>query len=307
MTDDETQKEITRRDFLRGAVGVTFVGVAGLPILANPDGPTEGAARNVKKTRVVLVRDASVLDAYSRPDAQVLQRMLDDAVTALLDEPDPVAAWKRLVQPSDTVGIKSNVWRFLPTPSELEAAIKRRLIDAGVDEKKIGIDDRGVLENPIFRKATALINVRPLRTHHWAGIGGCIKNHIMFVPNPPDYHPDSCANLASLWDLPAIKGKTRLNILVMLTPLFHGKGPHHFQKRYIWEYKGLLVSIDPVAVDATGVRILRAKRMAFFGKHKPIDIPPKHIRIAEEKFHLGIADASRIELMKLGWMEDALI
>jgi hypothetical protein len=253
------------------------------------------------------VRDAGVLDANSNLDTEILQRMFDDAVTALLDESDPVAAWKRLVQPSDTVGIKSNEWGYLPTPPELEAAIRRRLIDAGVDEEKISIDDRGVRRNPIFKEATALINVRPLRTHHWSGVGGCIKNPIMFDPHPPKYHPDSCADLASLWELPVIKGKTRLNILVMLTPLFHGKGPHHYQQRYVWEYKGLLVSTDPVAVDATGVRILSAKRKAYFGEDKPFDISPKHIRVAEEKFHLGIADPNRIELIKLGWMEDAFI
>ena len=102
--------------------------------------------------------------------------MLDEAVMALLGEAKPEAAWSRLVLPSDTVGIKSNEWRFLPTPPALEEAILQRVVGAGVAEERIGIDDRGVLDNPVFQKATALINVRPLRTHHWSGVGGCIKN-----------------------------------------------------------------------------------------------------------------------------------
>ena len=44
----------------------------------------------------------------------------------------------------------------------------------------------------------------------------------------------------------------RLNILVMLTPQFHGVGPHSFSSRFTWPYGGLLVGTDPVAVDATG-------------------------------------------------------
>ena len=46
----------------------------------------------------------------------------------------------------------------------------------------VGVDDRGVRTNPVFARATALINVRPLRTHAWSGLGTCLKNYIMFVP-----------------------------------------------------------------------------------------------------------------------------
>jgi hypothetical protein len=233
--------------------------------------------------------------------------MLDQGVTALLDVTDPVAAWRRLISPTDVVGIKSNVWRFLPTPRELEDAVRKRVIAVGVDGGRIGVDDRGVLGNPVFEKATALLNVRPLRSHHWAGVGSCLKNYIMFSPNPPSWHGDSCADLAGLWKLPAVSGKTRLNILVMLTPLFHGKGPHHFQARYTWDYNGLLLGVDPVAVDATGVRILEAKRREFFGENQPFSVPPKHIRVAEEKYRLGVADPNRIEVKKIGWQDGVLI
>jgi hypothetical protein len=259
------------------------------------------------KAKVILIRDQNVLDAGRQPKADVLSRMLDEAVTTLMGEAKPEAAWSRLVRPSDTVGIKSNEWRFLATPSALEEAIQRRVTGAGVKKERIGIDDRGVLDNPLFQQATALINVRPLRTHHWSGVGSCIKNYIMFSPAPSTWHDDSCANLAGLWDLPAVKGKTRLNILVMLTPLFHGKGPHHFQAKYTWEYKGLIVGLDPVAVDATGVRILDAKRRDYFGQEEPLTTSPKHIQVAEEKYHLGFADPSRVDVQKLGWMDGALI
>ncbi len=300
---------MTRRDFLRATLGLLVAGPAGLSAIAQEvTTPTKVAeVPAMKKSKVILVRNAKVLDTNRKVNPQIIKQMLDEAVMALTGENNPVAAWKNIVKPTDIVGIKSNEWHFLPTPPELEQAIRERLIDAGVSSNNIGIDDRGVLNNPIFQKATALINVRPMRTHDWSGVGSLIKNYIMFSPAPFKWHSDACADLGGLWNLPIVKGKTRLNILVMLTPLFYGKGPHHFNPQYTWEYKGLLVSIDPVACDATGVRILEAKRRAYFGKDEPFYVSPKHIRIAETKYKLGVANESRIEVQKIGWMEDALI
>ena len=290
---------ITRRDFIRGTACAALA--ASLGVRAEAQDPAAA------KTRVVLMRDAEALNAQMQPNAEVIQRMLDDAVCALFGVKDPVAAWKQIIKPADIVGIKTNVWEKLSTPKEVEQALKKRVIVAGVSEEKIAIDDRGVLKNPIFQNATALINTRPFRSHHWAGVGGCIKNYIMFSDNPPSWHDDSCANLAGVWDLPACRDKTRLNILVMLTPLFHGKGPHHFNASYTWDYKGLILSADPVAADATGLRILQAKRKAHFGKEEPLYVPPKHIQVAETKYRLGLADPGRIDLVKVGWAQDLLI
>jgi hypothetical protein len=233
--------------------------------------------------------------------------MLDKAVNALFEVEKPIDAWRKIVNPDDIVGIKSNVWGPLPTPPSLEQAIKEGLMAAGVKEKNISIDDRGVLKDKVFLKATALINVRPLRTHHWSGVGSLLKNYIMFVPKPWNYHDNSCADLALLWKLPLVKDKTRLNILVMLTPLFHGVGAHHFDKTYTWAYKGILVGIDPVAVDSVGLRILNAQRKVYFGKDKPIRPPAHHIAMADTKHKLGVSDPNKIELIKIGWKDGILI
>ena len=295
------RKSYTRREFLKDA---SLAGAAGALYLSLPE---QVSGKSEKKTRVVLIRNKDVLDDLNKPRAAVIQQMLDEAVITLLDDKDPVEAWKKLIKPTDIVGIKSNVWSYLPTPQALEAAIKKRVMDAGVPEKNIGIRDRGLLSDPIFMNATALINTRPMRTHHWSGVGTLIKNYLMFVKKPYEYHPDSCADLATLWKLPLVEGKTRLNILVLLTPLFHGVGPHHFSPQYIWAYKGMLVGFDPVAVDSTGVRILRAKRKAFFKEERPLNPPPKHIFLADTRHHLGTADPEKIDLIKLGWKEDILL
>lgn len=295
------KKIITRRDFLKIAAATPFAG----SVL--PGMKLEVQEKAGKKVRVVLVRDKDALDSSHQHNPAVIQKMLDEAITTLFGENDPVSVWKRIIKPSDTVGIKSNVWRYIPTGEAVENALKRRIMDAGVPEDRIGIDDRGVLRNRLFMEATALINARPVRTHHWSGIGGCIKNMIMFVPNPAAYHGDSCADLATIWNLPPIKGKTRLNVLLMLTPLFHGIGPHHYSDQYVWEYKGILVSQDPVAVDAVGVRILQAKRRQHFSEDRPLQPPAHHIFLADTRHGLGVSHPDRIELVKLGWPEDILI
>ena len=273
----------------------------GLPLIES------AYARKSEKSRVVLIRDKNVLDSRGQLSETVLQNMLDEAVTALMDTPDPVSAWKQLVTSTDVVGIKTNVWYHLPTPEPLEATIWKRLLDAGVKKENISADDRGVLQNSVFKRSTALINIRPMRTHHWSGLGTLLKNYIMFVPQPWMYHGNSCEKLGAIWQLPHVVGKTRLNILVMLTPLFHGIGPHHFSSRHMWPYSGLIVSRDPVAADATGARIIQAKRNAFFGTEKPISPSPLHIAAANTRFGLGNSRADRIQLKRLGWEEDILV
>jgi hypothetical protein len=291
---------ITRRDFLKAASVAPLAGAL-LPTLKARPTPAAG------KVRVVLVRDPNALDTSGVANAEVVRRMLDEAVCALFDEPNAVLGWKKVVQPSDVVGIKTNTWRYIPTTAEVEQAIKAGVVSAGVAEDKLSIDDRGVLRNPIFQNATALINARPARTHYWAGMGSCIKNYIQFVPKPSDYHGDTCADLATIWNLPIVKGKTRLNILVMLTPLFHGIGPNNYSKEYTWPYQGLIVSRDPVAADATGLRVLLAKRREHFGQDQPLPMTPHHIFLADTRHHLGVSSEDRIELVKLGWKEGVLI
>ncbi len=212
-------KMIVRRDFLKDSAVV----VAGTAIVLSK-GQSE-------KSRVVLIRHQDAVQAGSQFNAEVIQQMLDEAVMALQDKGDAVGAFSSLIKPGEIVGIKSNVWSYLPTPAELEQAIKRRVMDVGVREEDIAIDDHTVKQNPVFQNSTSLINVRPLRTHYLSGVRGVFKNYIMFNDSQSALHPNSCEDLATTFNLPMVKGKTRLNILSCLTPQFHGRGPHHFSRR----------------------------------------------------------------------------
>lgn len=285
-----------RRGFLAATAGAAAASLLPMRAAASP-----------QRARVVLVRRREVLDEAGNVDAAVLRAMLDEGVAALLGVKDAASAWKQLVGPGDVVGIKTNRWRPLPTPPELETALREAVLAAGVKQDDVSVDDRGVRDDEVFRRANALLNVRPMRTHHWSGLGTCLKNVIMFVPSPSDYHADACATLGALWHLPQLENKVRLNVLVMLTPQFHGVGPHSFAREFTWPYRGLLLGLQPVPVDATGARIIEARRRLHFGDGRPLSPPPHHIQVADERYGLGPSDPSRIELVRLGWSEQALI
>ena len=297
----KSKRVITRRDFIRTSSYIAMGGLMGLPLTSQAAG---GQRAN---SRVVLIRDEKLTDSSGALRADRLSDMLDRAMTVLLETSNYKSAWQQLFKPDDVVGIKSNAWWRLSTPTVLEDILQERLTETGVVKKNIAVDDRSVLRNPVFKESTALINVRPMRTHAWSGLGTLLKNYIMFVPSPSMYHGNACETLGAIWQKPHVSGKTRLNILVMITPLFHGVGPHHFSRKYIWPYNGLIVSIDPVAADATGARIIQAKRNDYFAEQRPISPRPLHIEAADTRFSLGNSHPERIELIKLGWDADVLI
>jgi hypothetical protein len=294
-------RSISRRQFMKSASAAAF----GSTLLLR--GGAAAAPPQAGKSRVVLIRDLNVLDENGQLKAAAVQEMLDAGITALTGKPDAPSAWKTLVHPGDVVGLKNNRWPYLRTTPEVEGGLKKRILEAGVKEADFAVDDLGVLKNPVFLRSTALINARPMRSHHWAGVGSLIKNYIMFIPDPSVLHPDSCADLASLWDLPLIKGKTRLNVLVMFTPQFHSFGPHSFNPKYVWKYYGLILAFDPVAADATGLRIIEAIRREYFGDDRPLNPPAKHITVADTKYHLGTSDPRKIELIKIGYEKDLFV
>jgi len=307
MTQDKAP--LTRREFMKGTGGAVLGIAAGLSSVACGADESQQTTPTTTPTtsRVVLIRNEEVISEAGTTNAQMVGQMLDDAVVALFDGQSPAECWREIIRPDDVVGIKTNVWPNLPTPPELNEAIRARVLEAGVAENDVATADRGLVDNEVFQRSTALVNTRPMRTHAWSGVGSLIKNYITFVPRPPDYHDDACANLATLWDLPVTRGKTRLNVLVMLTPQFHNVGPHHFDASYVWNYNGLIVSTDPVAADSTGLQIIQQKRRLVFGEERPIQPTAHHIALADTVHHLGNADPSNIELVRLGWEDDILI
>jgi hypothetical protein len=296
---------ISRRQFLQDASVATLGGSLllsnRLPLSAQIE--KTGAEAIDEVSNVVLVRNRDVLDGDGNARQDVALEMLDAAITRLTEKDEVGEAWAQVVRPDDVVGIKTNVWTPIGTTSAIEQSLKAQVMEAGVAEEDISIDDRGVLQDQVFQRATTLINARPMRSHHWAGVGGLIKNYITFVPDPDNYHEDACSRLGEIWSYPMVQGKTRLNVLVMFTPQFHCVGPHGFSPRHVWQYHGVLVGFDPVAVDTVGVQIIQGIRREYFGEERPMTPSAKHIAAADTQWGIGNASPEQINLVKIGYDE----
>jgi hypothetical protein len=180
-------------------------------------------------------------------------------------------------------------------------AITDRLIASGVPRSRVVANDFGL---PV-KDCTALINVPTVKVHTLAGIAVSIKNYINFTGNRSSYHFDGSAKLGETWLLPDVKGKTRLIVVDMLRPYF-GPGPQ-INPLHQWDYKGILVGTDPVAIDTVCLSICQKKRNLFKGEEWLISPPPRSLAAADSVYHLGTSDPTKIKLTRLGWEKEQLV
>jgi len=318
---------LTRRDFIRdtacAGMGVTLGMASAAP--APPSG--QG------KARVVVVRDAGALDDKNRTQSDVLERMLAEGITAFAGTATAAEAWKRYFRSDDVVVLKSNVM-INPTRPEVVQAIMKGIGTVGIATDQIRVWDRnrggvgpgqadprnwewtpGFDANSVSNavaEATALVNVTSLKNHRLSGLGAALKNWCGAVTriNPMDlnvafaFHGDSCADMGMLNAIPAIRKKCRLVVVDALRPLCNGA---QLDPRYLWPYKGLVIGTDPVAVDSVCLKIVQGRRDQIKGGSWPLSPPPKHVAVAAEKYKLGTADLSQIEIVRLGWEENAFV
>jgi len=155
------------------------------------------------------------------------------------------------------------------------------------------------------KQCTALLNLPSVKVHSLTGISVSLKNYINFSGNPSAYHYDNSVKLGEVWNLPDVKGKTRLIIVDMLRPYF-GAGPQ-VNPLHRWNYQGILVGTDPVALDTVCLSICQAKRNLFKGEEWLITPPPKSITAADTQYDLGTSDPTQINVIRIGWEQDLLI
>ncbi|UCH95235.1 MAG: DUF362 domain-containing protein, partial [Candidatus Aminicenantes bacterium] len=107
----------------------------------------------------------------------------------------------------------------------------------------------------IMEKVDALINVPVLKDHDLAGVSISMKNFYGAIYNPNKFHRNNCdPYVAELSTHPMIKDKLRL-IVCDASRVQVNNGPAFYPK-YAWEYGGILVSQDPVALDYVGWQII---------------------------------------------------
>jgi len=291
-----TQPCLTRRDFIRGSVGATLAAsLATLPW--KPE-----SAHAARQSLVSVVRDQDVMDATLKVDATRLKTMVDKTVLQVSGKASVQDAWAAYVKPEDVVGLVPTP-HLNPTHPELIDVVKKSLMEeAGVPDKNI-IHAQGGKRRP--GKCTVLISMPALKGHWLTGIGTVIKNYIMFSGRPTRYHGEDSVKLGEIWQIPQVKGKTRLVIVDALHPLCD-KGPQP-DPRYKWAYNGLVSGTDPVAVETVCLKILTAKRHALRGEPWPISPPPICVEAADRVYGLGTSRLENIKVAVKGWKDDLLL
>jgi hypothetical protein len=293
---DEKQQAFTRRDFVRGAMGAA-VGAS----VFGCGGSVWAADRPARSSTVVVVRDQKALDADHKVDVETVKRMLSEALTRATGQKTAKDAWLALVKPEDVVGLVAT-GHLNPTHPEVVQIVRASLVEAGIPEKNLR-DAQGGLDK--VKPCTALIALPSLKAHWFTGIGTVLKTYILYSGKAHDYHAENSVKLGEVWNLPDVKGKTKLILVDALRPLCD-KGPQ-VDPRYLWDYRGLMAGTDPVAVETIAVRIITEKRNALRGEPWPLSPPPLCVAAADEKYGLGTSRMEEIKLVPVGWEEERLL
>ena len=310
---------VTRREFLQMlAAGAATAGVVAM------GWPTAAAAQGAAaRSRVVVVTHPEVLIREYRVNPPIIREMLDRALLELTGAQTEKDAWRSFARDTDLLAVKHNSIGAPTLHSHTEindALVQQMEAQAGLLAERIVVCDRHLpepysdfsdpftlasnrLQTRLRRlytdHATGIVNVSVLKAHYGEGISAALKNHLGSVNNPAQYHgwePGRMPrNLPELNALEPIRTKTRLCIVDAIRPLYAG-GPAD-NPNYRWDYRGLIVGTDPVAVTAVGIRILEAKRAEAVGKEWPMTAAREMAAYAQ-KIGLGNADPAHIDLVE---------
>ena len=145
---------------------------------------------------------------------------------------------------------------------------------------------------------TVVINVPVMKHNGIAGVSGCLKN-LAFgsVDNTSRFHsnPINCnPAIADIYAHAVLKDKVVLNIVDGLLAAFDG-GPE-YDPNGVWQYGGILVSQDPVALDQIIYQTIEEKR-------KELELPTlsrisKYIRSAS-RLDLGTNDLDEVDYQEI--------
>jgi uncharacterized protein (DUF362 family) len=298
-------------------------------------GPPPSKPSAPSRPRVARCRRDDLIDEAGRIVRGRLDDILKTGLTRAVGEETPVAAMRRLFRPADVVGLKLNCLAGRGPDPAIVRRLCAWLQEAGVPARNIVLWDRTDRELkgagfPIVRSGsgvrcigtnddydwtpkewgpggscfarllakdlTAHINVGLLKDHDLAGVSIGMKNWYGAIHNPNKHHEDGCAPfIPHLAAYPLIRDRLRLTVIDATTAQCHG-GPA-LNPRWRWNYGGVLMSTDPVAIDAVGRRLIEERR-------EEVNLPS----LAEEKrepvwiaaaarLGLGEADLRKIEIV----------
>ena len=166
---------------------------------------------------------------------------------------------------------------------------------AGYGTELLSHLDVGSLFSRILTESvTASISLAILKDHGLAGVTAGMKNYFGAIHNPNKYHDDRCDPfVAQVFDAPPVKTRHRLTVIDALSVQFH-RGPS-YHARWAAKFGGLVFSLDPVAADVAGWKIVdRLRREAGLPTLEAEGRSPGYLATAE-KMGLGRSAAEVVE------------
>lgn len=150
----------------------------------------------------------------------------------------------------------------------------------------------------VSRLCTAIINVPVLKDHDLSGVSVAMKNFFGVIHNPNKYHGNNCNPfIAELNTHPYLAKKVKLIVCDALLAQYHG-GPG-YKPQWTWNFNGIIVGRDPVALDRICHTIIEEKRKEVrLPSLKQANREPKYISTAA-MLGLGVDEPSEINLMHI--------
>jgi len=149
---------ITRRDFIRGTIGVTVgTSILGLkwPI---------AEAKAARSSLVTVVRDKNAMDASKNVNNDILGKMLEQTLIKVTGQNNTKEAWLRLVKPNDRIGLVATENKN-PTHEELIDVVESSLAAVGIPKNNINslFKNYNGKKESLKRRAMATFSTTPLR------------------------------------------------------------------------------------------------------------------------------------------------
>ncbi len=298
---------------------------------ANP-GRTPGPATvGLARADHVYLPESIFVPKFAYPegkiDYDILELLLRRAVTAWSGQ-QPDDFWTQNFLPNDRVGLMIDVQEPSVPPIMVEAII-RQLISARVrtenilifaaderdlfaagfslDQDRPGVKAYGAASlgyrNGISRilldMCDKIINVATLRPHPQLGMTGAVHNHLACAPATVTKQVTADPQqLASVAARALTNQKVVLHFLVALHPYY--ALPTDSKPDPRWEYAGLLLGSDPVAVDTVGIDILTTKRTE--ESIEPAELPTagQYLEAAFSEYRLGQSHLDEITVVTIG-------
>jgi uncharacterized protein (DUF362 family) len=261
--------------------------------ITNSEKPLDAWRSLFNKNDVVGIKLNCLAGKKFSPHTEIVEAIINGVKSAGVRESN-IIIFERFNRELENAGFKirrrSNGFRCFGTDD---------LPSGGYDSKPLIIGSVGSCFSKIASSlCTAIVNVPILKDHDLAGVSIGMKNFFGIIHNPNKYHDRNCnPYVADLNSHPFIKDKLRLIVCDALKAQYHG-GPA-FKPQWAWDFRGMLIGTDPVALDRIGAQIIEKKRREVnMSSLKEAGREPKYIQTAAS-LGLGVDDPSLIDVIAI--------